>query len=59
VLEVLQNGASNAQIARELHLSERTVAHHVSAILTKLAAENRHAAVERARLQGLLPRPAR
>jgi DNA-binding NarL/FixJ family response regulator len=58
VLEVLQTGASNAQIARELHLSERTVAHHVSAILAKLAAENRHAAVEQARRRGLLTRPA-
>jgi DNA-binding CsgD family transcriptional regulator len=59
VLEVLETGASNAQIARALHLSERTVAHHVSAILAKLAAENRHAAVEQARRRGLLARPAR
>ncbi|HKO27024.1 MAG TPA: AAA family ATPase [Solirubrobacteraceae bacterium] len=59
VLEVLETGASNAQIAEALHLSERTVAHHVSAILGKLAAGNRHAAVERARKQGLLGKPAR
>jgi DNA-binding CsgD family transcriptional regulator len=59
VLEVLETGASNAQIAQALHLSERTVAHHVSAILGKLAAENRHAAVEQARRRGLLARPAR
>jgi DNA-binding CsgD family transcriptional regulator len=59
VLEVLETGASNAQIAQALHLSERTVAHHVSAILTKLAADNRHAAVEQARQRGLLARPAR
>jgi DNA-binding CsgD family transcriptional regulator len=59
VLEVLETGASNAQIAQALHLSERTVAHHVSAILAKLAAENRHAAVEQARRRGLLARPAR
>jgi DNA-binding CsgD family transcriptional regulator/tetratricopeptide (TPR) repeat protein len=57
VLEVLETGASNAQIAEALHLSERTVAHHVSAILGKLAARNRHAAVEQARRQGLLSRP--
>jgi DNA-binding CsgD family transcriptional regulator/tetratricopeptide (TPR) repeat protein len=59
VLEALETGASNAQIAQALHLSERTVAHHVSAILTKLAAGNRHAAVEQARRRGLLSRPAR
>ncbi|MGN6870008.1 MAG: ATP-binding protein [Solirubrobacteraceae bacterium] len=59
VLEVLETGASNAQIAQALHLSERTVAHHVSAILTKLAAGNRHAAVEQARQRGLLSRSAR
>jgi DNA-binding NarL/FixJ family response regulator len=59
VLEVLETGASNAQIAQALHLSERTVAHHISAILAKLAAENRHVAVEQARRRGLLARPAR
>lgn len=59
VLEVLETGATNAQIAQALHLSERTVAHHVSAILGKLAAGNRHVAVEQARQRGLLSRPAR
>jgi DNA-binding CsgD family transcriptional regulator/tetratricopeptide (TPR) repeat protein len=54
VLEVLATGASNAAIAGALHLSERTVAHHVSAILAKLGARNRHLAVEQARSQGLL-----
>ena len=54
VLEVLETGASNATIAQTLHLSERTVAHHVSAILGKLGARNRHLAVEQARRQGLL-----
>jgi DNA-binding CsgD family transcriptional regulator len=54
VLEQLATGATNAAIAGELHLSERTVAHHVSAILAKLDAANRTAAVERARAQGLL-----
>jgi DNA-binding CsgD family transcriptional regulator len=54
VLEALATGASNAAIAGALHLSERTVAHHVSAILGKLGARNRHLAVEQARDQGLL-----
>jgi DNA-binding CsgD family transcriptional regulator len=54
VLEQLATGATNAAIAGELHLSERTVAHHVSAILAKLSAANRTAAVEHARAQRLL-----
>jgi len=62
VLERLATGATNASIADTLHLSERTVAHHVSAILAKLGAANRLVAVERARNRGLLaqdgPHPA-
>jgi len=62
VLESLATGATNASIADTLHLSERTVAHHVSAILAKLGAANRLVAVERARNRGLLaqdgPHPA-
>jgi DNA-binding CsgD family transcriptional regulator len=54
VLRALAAGGTNAQLAAQLHLSERTVAHHVSAILTKLGAPTRTAAVEAARGQGLL-----
>jgi DNA-binding CsgD family transcriptional regulator len=54
VLEQLATGASNAAIAAAFHLSERTVDHHVSAILGKLGCANRLAAVQRARAQGLL-----
>ncbi len=54
VLEQLATGATNPAIAVALHLSERTVAHHVSAILSKLGAGTRLAAVERARSSGLL-----
>src|SRR5579884_317535 len=54
VLEQLATGATNAGIAAALHLSERTVAHHVSAILRKLGAATRLAAVERARARGLV-----
>jgi DNA-binding NarL/FixJ family response regulator len=54
VLHVLAGGATNPQIAAALHLSERTVAHHVSAILSKLGASTRTAAVENARAAGLL-----
>jgi len=59
VLEVLETGASNAEIAQALHLSERTVAHHVTAILGKVGARNRHLAVEQARSLGLLAERAR
>jgi DNA-binding CsgD family transcriptional regulator len=54
VLEELATGAANAAIAQALHLSERTVGHHVSAILRKLDAPNRTTAVERGRARGLL-----
>ncbi|HET7568669.1 MAG TPA: AAA family ATPase [Gaiellaceae bacterium] len=55
VLESLATGATNPAIAAALHLSERTVAHHVSSILRKLGAPTRLAAVEAARARGLLP----
>jgi DNA-binding NarL/FixJ family response regulator len=54
VLERLATGATNPAIAAALHLSERTVAHHVSAILRKLGASTRLAAIEQARARGLL-----
>ncbi|HEX6457532.1 MAG TPA: AAA family ATPase [Thermoleophilaceae bacterium] len=55
ILAELATGATNSAIARTLHLSERTVAHHVSAVLGKLGASTRLAAVEQARAKGLLP----
>ena len=54
VLEQLATGATNPAIGTALHLSERTVAHHVSAILSKLGATTRLAAIEQARSRGLL-----
>jgi DNA-binding CsgD family transcriptional regulator len=54
VLDVLATGASNPAIAQRLHLSQRTVAHHVSAILRKLGVASRVEAIETARVQGLL-----
>jgi DNA-binding CsgD family transcriptional regulator/tetratricopeptide (TPR) repeat protein len=54
VLAQLATGATNGAIAAALQLSERTVAHHVSAILGKLGAANRLVAVEQARVRGLL-----
>jgi DNA-binding NarL/FixJ family response regulator len=57
VLVHVARGATNEAIAATLHLSERTVEHHVSAILAKLGARNRAGAVEAARATGSLPQP--
>ena len=54
VLQLLARGSTNPGIAHALHLSERTVAHHVSSILSKLDAPTRTAAVEAARRVGVL-----
>jgi DNA-binding CsgD family transcriptional regulator len=51
VLELLSEGLRNREIAARLYLSEKTVHHHVSAILRKLAVPTRgQAAAEAARL---------
>jgi DNA-binding CsgD family transcriptional regulator len=51
VLAHVQLGASNAEIAARLYLSEKTVQHHMSAILRKLGVASRgHAVSEAARL---------
>ena len=49
VLALLDEGLRNADIAARLHLSEKTVGHHVSAILAKLGVASRLEAVRRAR----------
>lgn len=54
VLQLLVEGFSNAQIAGRLTLAERTVEHHVSAVLSKLQVADRHAAVREARARHLL-----
>ena len=41
VLYLVAQGLSNADIARELSLSRKTVSHHVSSILAKLGLSNR------------------
>ena len=48
VLELLADGRSDAEIAAALHISPKTVGHHVAAILAKLGVENRTHAVARA-----------
>ena len=54
VLQLLAEGMSNAEIADRLFVSSRTVDHHVSAILGKLGADTRSAAVAAARDAALL-----
>ena len=49
VLDLLDGGLRNAEIAAKLHLSEKTVGNHVSAILAKLQVSSRLEAVRRAR----------
>lgn len=53
VLDHVARGASNATIARALNLSPRTVANHVSNVLTKLHATDRTDVAIRARNAGL------
>lgn len=47
----LSQGLSNRAIAERLHRSERTIEHHVSALLAKLGSSDRHAAQRRWQLQ--------
>jgi DNA-binding NarL/FixJ family response regulator len=59
VLELVAKGLSNKEIAIRLDLQEKTIKHHMTAILTKLWASNRteaamklHAAATRSRASG-------
>jgi ATP/maltotriose-dependent transcriptional regulator MalT len=52
VLGLVAEGLQNAEIARTLHVSERTVGHHVSAVLRKLDVRTRgQATAEAVRLE--------
>jgi DNA-binding NarL/FixJ family response regulator len=53
VLRLLARGMMNGEIARELGLSEKTVAHHLTHIFNKTSSENRAAAVAFAIHHGL------
>jgi len=54
VLRLLAEGLHNREIAERLAINERTVKYHVSAIIAKLEAGNRTAAVMRAIEIGLV-----
>ena len=54
VLALICAGRTDAEIARELFISARTVAHHVSATLGKLGVPNRRAAAALAARLGLV-----
>ncbi|WP_291411734.1 response regulator transcription factor [Actinophytocola sp.] len=47
VVRLLGRGLSNAEIAREMVLSPKSVEHHVGAVLTKLGAASRLEAAQR------------
>jgi ATP/maltotriose-dependent transcriptional regulator MalT len=51
ILALLTEQLTNAEIAARLHISPKTVDHHVSAILARLAVSSREAAAELARQQ--------
>ncbi|MFC0532333.1 ATP-binding protein [Phytohabitans kaempferiae] len=55
VLALLAEGLSDAAIAARLSLSTKTVGHHVSALLGKLAVRSRHEAAAAARRLGVVP----
>jgi DNA-binding NarL/FixJ family response regulator len=57
VLDLLATGRANADIARQLFLSPKTIRNHVSSIFTKLQVADRSQAIVRARTAGL-GRPA-
>ena len=57
ILEVLESGASNQQIAKQLFLAEQTVKFHLTNIYRKLGVSTRTEAVHCAYEKGLVERP--
>jgi DNA-binding NarL/FixJ family response regulator len=59
VLHLLSEDLSDSLIAQRLHVSVRTVGHHVSAILAKFGTHSRRKAVDAARSGGFIGLPTR
>ena len=57
VLDLIAAGAGNADIAKRLFLSPKTVRNHVSSVFTKLQVADRAHAIVRARAAGLGQQP--
>jgi DNA-binding CsgD family transcriptional regulator len=57
VLDLVAEGLTNAEIAARLHISEKTVGHHVSSILGKLGVGSRYEAAKLATEDRELARP--
>ena len=55
VLSLVAEGATNKEIAKQLHLSMHTVKSHMRKILAKLHLDRRHEAASYARRHGLIP----
>jgi DNA-binding NarL/FixJ family response regulator len=53
ILSLVARGLGNIAIARELHVSEKTVRNQLSGILVKMGVPDRAAAIDRARRAGL------
>lgn len=57
MLRLVAEGKKNAEIAREMHMAERTAKHHLSRICRTLNAENRTMATAIAIEHGIIGRP--
>jgi DNA-binding NarL/FixJ family response regulator len=53
VLALLSQGLPDKDISRQLFISERTVGHHVSAVLSKIGVSSRAAAAREAARMGI------
>jgi pimeloyl-ACP methyl ester carboxylesterase/DNA-binding CsgD family transcriptional regulator len=58
ILEGIAGGLDNADIARSLGLSEKTVRNHITRVFDKIQVQHRYEAIVRARDAGLGSRPA-
>lgn len=54
IIQLLSRDMSRQEIARELHVSEKTIANHITAILSKLDARSRMGAVMKAIKLGII-----